>query len=276
MKISFIGGGNMARALIVGLLQRGFSASSLSVVEQDADKCRQLQDEFCIATSRQLAAARGADIVVLAVKPQQLRDVAIFLGGLLDNQQIVLSIAAGIRLADLSRWLSPWHGLLVRAMPNTPARIGAGITGLCACGYPPGQPLTNQQRDVVNTVATAVGDIVWVDDEKQMDTVTALSGSGPAYVFYFLEAMQQAGIELGLTPEQALTLSLQTFLGASQLAAASHEQPAALRAQVTSKGGTTEQAILSMETSQIKTGISRAIHAAAARSAELGELLGKE
>jgi len=276
MKISFIGGGNMARALIVGLLQQGFNATSLSVVEQDADKCRQLQDEFGIATSSQLAAAGGADIVVLAVKPQQLRDVAIFLGGLLDHRQIVLSIAAGIRLADLARWLSPWHGLLVRAMPNTPARIRAGITGLCAYNFPPGQPMTDSQRDAVNTVAKAAGDVVWVDEEKQMNAVTALSGSGPAYVFYFLEAMQQAGVELGLAPEQALTLGLQTFLGASRLVAESHEEPAALRAQVTSKGGTTEQAILSMETSQVKAGIVRAIHAAAARSAELGELLGKE
>jgi pyrroline-5-carboxylate reductase len=269
MKISFIGGGNMARAIISGLLAQGCPAQDLMVVELDHDRRTGLKQDFGVNVSADLPAAALADVIVLAVKPQQLRDVAIFLGSLL-NRQLVVSIAAGVRCADLSRWLGD-YGALVRVMPNTPAQIQAGVSALYAA------PGTNaEQRQQAGLLLGAVGACVWLEDEAQMDVVTAISGSGPAYVFYFLEAMQQAGAELGLQPAQARVLAIQTVLGAAKLAFGSEHDFATLRAQVTSKGGTTEQAILSMESNQIKTGIVRAIHAAAHRSAELGDILGKD
>lgn len=269
MKISFIGGGNMARALIGGLIAQGWAPNDIGVVELNADKRKQLQEEYGITTSDQLPSAATADIVVLAVKPQQLRDIAIFLGSLLRNQ-LVISIAAGIRSADLIRWLGGYDAV-IRVMPNTPAQIRAGVSALFAA---PG--VSTEQRTQADKILSAVGTTVWLDDEAQMDAVTAVSGSGPAYVFYFIEAMQQAARELGLSAEQARDLSLQTFLGASQLALQSTERPDVLRAQVTSKGGTTEKAVLSMETAGVKGCIVRALHAAADRSREMGDLLGKD
>jgi pyrroline-5-carboxylate reductase len=269
MKISFIGGGNMARALIGGLIAQGWQPGDIGVVELDAGKRTQLQTEYGIAVSDQLPSVAMADIVVLAVKPQQLRDIAIFLGSLL-RDQLVISIAAGIRSADLIRWLGGYDAV-VRVMPNTPAQIRSGVSALFAA---PG--VSAEQRAQAGDILAAVGTTVWLDAEAQMDAVTAVSGSGPAYVFYFIEAMQQAAQELGLSAEQARDLSLQTFLGASQLALQSTETPDVLRAQVTSKGGTTERALLSMETSGTKTAIVQALHAAADRSREMGDLLGKD
>jgi pyrroline-5-carboxylate reductase len=269
MKISFIGGGNMARALIGGLIAQGWQPGDIGVVELDAGKRTQLQTEYGIAVSDQLPSVAMADIVVLAVKPQQLRDIAIFLGSLL-RDQLVISIAAGIRSADLIRWLGGYDAV-VRVMPNTPAQIRSGVSALFAA---PG--VSAEQRAQAGDILAAVGTTVWLDAEAQMDAVTAVSGSGPAYVFYFIEAMQQAAQELGLSAEQARDLSLQTFLGASQLALQSTETPDVLRAQVTSKGGTTERALLSMETSGTKAAIVQALHAAADRSREMGDLLGKD
>jgi len=267
MNISFIGGGNMARALIGGLLAKGWTAADISVVELEPSRRELLHHDFGI-TVTELPSAAGADIVVLAVKPQQLRDVAIFLGSLLHGQ-LVISIAAGIRTADLARWLGGYQAI-VRVMPNTPALVRCGVSALFAANGT--SPAQQQQAE---TVLGAVGDTVWLEDESHMDAVTAISGSGPAYVFYFIEAMQQAAAELGLPPEQARTLSLQTLLGASQLALQSVESPAMLRAQVTSKGGTTERALDSMEACGVKGAIVQAIHAAAERSRELGDMLGK-
>jgi pyrroline-5-carboxylate reductase len=269
MKISFIGGGNMARAMISGLLAQGCPATDIMVVEMDHDRRAGLKEDFGVHVACELPAAASSDVIVLAVKPQQLRDVAIFLGSLLDTQ-LVVSIAAGVRCSDLVRWLGD-YGAVVRVMPNTQAQIQAGVSALYAA---PGT--TAEQRRMAGTLLAAVGSCVWLEDEALMDVVTAISGSGPAYVFYFLEALQQAGAELGLTPGQARVLAMQTFLGAAQLAINSEHDFATLRAQVTSKGGTTEQALLSMETSLVREGIIRAIHAAAHRSAELGDLLGKD
>ncbi|OIQ82056.1 pyrroline-5-carboxylate reductase [mine drainage metagenome] len=269
MIISFIGGGNMACALIHGLLAKGQTASGISVIEPDAAKRAQLETDFGIKTSDQLPAAALADVIVLAVKPQQLRDVAIFLGSLLDRQ-LILSIAAGVRCTDLIRWLGG-HSAVVRVMPNTPAQVQAGISALFAA---PGADA--EQRQLADTVMSAVGTTLWLQDEDQMDAVTAMSGSGPAYVFYFLEAMQQAGGNLGLAPEQARQLALQTFLGAASLAAGSTHDFATLRAQVTSRGGTTERALDHMEKAGIKAAIIEAVQAAAERSRELGDLLGKD
>lgn len=269
MNISFIGGGNMARALIGGLLARGQAASGITVIEPDADKRAQLQNDFAVITSDQLPAAAVADIIVLAIKPQQLRDVAIFLGSLLDRQ-LVLSIAAGVRCADIIRWLGS-YGAVVRVMPNTPAQVQAGVSALYAA-----EGVSAEQQKLAETVMNAVGTTLWLESEEQMDAVTALSGSGPAYVFYFLEAMQQAGSVLGLAPGQARELALQTFLGASKLAAGSEHDFATLRTQVTSKGGTTERALNHMESARVKNTIVEAVQAAAERSRELGDLLGKD
>jgi pyrroline-5-carboxylate reductase len=269
MTISFIGGGNMARALIIGLLGNGTSAKNITVVDPEANKREQLQQEFGIHTSEQLAAAAHADNIVLAVKPQQLRDIAIFLASLL-QQQLVISIAAGIRTTDLMRWLGGYDKV-IRVMPNTPAQVQAGVSALYASPQ-----VSLEQKQQAFHMLEAVGTCIWLEDEMQMDAVTAISGSGPAYMFYFLEAMQQAGNSLGLSPEQTRVLALQTMQGAAKLAAASPEEFDTLRAQVTSKGGTTEQAITAMQAAQVKEHIMQAIQSAAARSAELGDLLGKD
>ena len=212
MKISFIGGGNMARALIGGLLAKGWKAQDIHVVDPDADKRSQLQQDFGITTSDQLPGAAMADIVVLAVKPQQLRDVAIFLGSLL-QRQLVISIAAGVRCADLIRWLGNYPAV-VRVMPNTPAQIQAGVSALYAA-----EGVSPAQQQQAESVMSAVGTTLWLASEQQMDAVTAVSGSGPAYVFYFLEALQQAGEKLGLAAGQARELAMQTVLGHGKEAA---------------------------------------------------------
>jgi pyrroline-5-carboxylate reductase len=195
--------------------------------------------------------------------------LSIFLGSLL-QKQLLISIAAGIRAKDIARWLGSYQSI-IRVMPNTPAQIQLGVSALYAM-----PEVTQAQHMQAETILKAVGEILWLDEEAKMDAVTAISGSGPAYVFYFIEAMQQAALELGLNEEQAKTLSLQTFIGASKLAQQSHESPATLRSQVTSKGGTTEQAILTMESATVKSSIIKAAKAAAARSEELGDILGKD
>lgn len=268
MKISFIGGGNMARALIQGLKQNSFSMADIQVIEPDGDKRAALQRDFGIATNENLPNAANAEIILLAVKPQQMRDVCIFLSSLLRNQ-LIISIAAGIRTQDLARWLGGYENV-VRVMPNTPAQIQAGISALFAMPV-----VTLDQHVQAENVMKAVGEIIWLEDEQQMDAVTAISGSGPAYVFYFMEALLQAAAELGLSPDQARALCMHTMRGASSLAAASPEDPAELRAQVTSKGGTTEQAIMAMEAAGVKSAIVKAAKAAAEKSRELGDLLGK-
>ncbi len=268
-KICFIGGGNMARALIGGLKNNGYLMNDISVIEPEAEKRAQLQGDFGVNVTEQLPSVTMADIVVLAVKPQQLRDLSIFLGSLL-QQQLLISIAAGIRAKDIARWLGGYQSI-VRVMPNTPAQIQAGISGLYAM-----PDVTENQHNQAETIMRAVGEVLWLDEESKMDAVTAISGSGPAYVFYFIEAMQQAALELGLNEEQAKILSLETFIGSSLLAAQSLETPATLRSQVTSKGGTTEQAIRTMEAAAVKSAIIKAAKAAANRSQELGDMLGKD
>jgi len=213
------------------------------------------------------AEAAHSEVIVLAVKPQQLQAVAQQLQPWL-KQQLVVSIAAGVRAADLARWLGG-YAFLVRTMPNTPALVRQGMTGLYAL-----PAVSAAQREQAQRIMQAVGRSVWLDDEAQMDAVTAVSGSGPAYVFYFIEALEAAGIELGLPAAQARELALATFQGAAQLASGSAEGPAALRAKVTSKGGTTERAIQSMESAAVKDLVIAAVKAAAARSRELGDQLG--
>ena len=274
MNICFIGGGNMASALIGGLLQQNFTAAQLRVVEiSDANRAR-LQQAFGVQCTAELAVGiADSEVIVLAVKPQQLREVALqiapFLAGKLSPGPLLISIAAGIRAADLARWLGT--ECVVRAMPNTPALIQNGITGLYA--LPSVSPV---QREAAQTVLSAVGDILWLEEETMMDAVTAISGSGPAYVFYFIEALQQAAGELGFDAQQARRLAIATFRGASKLADVSDDDVSVLRARVTSKNGTTERALLSMEKNQVKKYIVEAVHLAAVRSAEMGEELGEE
>lgn len=259
----------MARAMISGLKTNGFAMAAISVVESDAAKRDKLSEDFGVHVTEQLPSVSHSDVIVLAVKPQQLRDLSIFLGSVLQNQLLV-SIAAGIRSQDLARWLGGYQNI-VRVMPNTPAQIQAGISALYAM-----PEVTAKQHEQAELILSAVGKTIWLDEESQMDAVTAISGSGPAYVFYFIEAMEQAALELGLTPEQARLLSLETFIGASKLATQSAETPATLRSQVTSKGGTTESAIMALESAAVKSAIIKAAKAAAARSVELGDQLGKQ
>ncbi len=269
MNITFVGGGNMATALIGGMLQKGFDAARIAVVEVVPEARERLARAFGVRTCADLAqGTAGAGVLVLAVKPQQLRELAAALRPLLAGQ-LVISIAAGIRAGDLARWLGG-HTNLVRAMPNTPALILAGITGLYALPQVGAEARAGAER-----ILGAVGETLWLGDESMMDAVTAVSGSGPAYVFYFIEALQEAAQALGFSPAEARRLALATFLGASRLAAGGAEGPAELRARVTSKGGTTERAIRSLDEAQVMRLIGRAVAAAAERSRELGDEFGK-
>lgn len=269
LKISFIGGGNMARALISGLLDQGFQANQINVIESDADKRAKLKHDFGVSATEQLPSVSNSDVIVLAVKPQQLRDVSIFLGSLI-KRQLLISIAAGVRIQDLSRWLGGYQAI-VRVMPNTPAQIQRGVSALYATSN-----VSELQRQQATSMLNAVGHTLWLENEEKMDAVTAISGSGPAYVFYLIEAMQDAAIALGFDKDQAQALSLQTFAGASELANQSEYSAEELRHQVTSKGGTTERAIQSMEAAEIKRIFTEATKAAANRSKELGDLLGSD
>lgn len=265
MKIAFVGGGNMAAALIGGLAQAG-GGHDIEVLEIDAGRGRELQARFGVQAHGAAGAWLGpAEIVVLAVKPQQMRAAVDAIRPHL-ARPLVLSIAAGVRASTLARWLG--SDVVVRTMPNTPALIGAGITGAAAL---PG--VSAAQRAAAELVLRAVGEVVWFDDESMLDPVTAVSGSGPAYVFFFIEAMQQAAREMGLTEAQSRSLSVQTFLGAARLAAASDEPAAVLRERVTSKGGTTAAALQCFEADGVQAAIVRALHAANARARELGDEL---
>jgi pyrroline-5-carboxylate reductase len=268
MKITFLGGGNMANALIGGMLKQGFAASEITVIDPGADARNKLTEAYavnCLASAETLHDA--GDLLVLAVKPQQMKEAVAPLAKKL-GKAVVVSIAAGLDLATLSRFLAG-HRKIVRCMPNTPALIGVGITGLC-----PLAEVTVDERAAANRVLSAVGSTVWITDESKMDGVTALSGSGPAYVFLFIEAMQQAAADLGFTAEQGRQLAIETVQGAAALAAQSSDPASVLRERVTSKGGTTEAALNKMAEAGVKAGIIAGIKAAEARGHELGKLLG--
>ncbi len=300
LRISFIGGGNMATALIGGLIGKLTTAAAIHVVEINAEARERLVQQGIRASQAIDAEVTKSDVIILAVKPQQMREVVTQLQPHLQHQQhqphqqqhqqeapvsqspaapqagsqppspLLLSIAAGIRASDLSRWLGD-YGAIVRTMPNTPALIGQGITGMVAL---PG--VTSVQRAQADAIMRAVGTTVWLDDEALIDPVTAISGSGPAYVFYFIEAMQAAGMELGLSAAQATELSIATFTGAAQLAAQASEPVSVLRERVTSKGGTTHAALTSMQESGVAEAIARAVKAASARGTALGDEFGRD
>jgi pyrroline-5-carboxylate reductase len=265
--IAFIGGGNMASAIIGGLLKQGMPASQIQIVEPWDEQRAKLEAQFGItATAQPDTDLARAGLVVWAVKPQSFREAA-EQAGPHTGQALHLSVAAGIRSDSIARWLGTER--IVRAMPNTPALVGLGLTGLFA------RPaVTAAQRQSVEALIATTGQFLWLDQEQQLDAVTALSGSGPAYVFYFIEAMLQAGVQMGLSPAQARTLAVGTFSGASALAGASEDPPELLRARVTSKGGTTDAAITSMDKDAVQQHFMRAMHAARQRAVELGDEFG--
>jgi len=273
LKITFIGGGNMAGALIGGLCDKGQEAicrpADIHVVDLNADSLKNLQGKFGVTTSQHIdAQISQSDVVLMSVKPQQMREVAEQLAPHITNQ-LVISIAAGIRFGDLSRWLNN-YAAIVRTMPNMPALINQGITGMYAA-----PEVSPAQRSNAEAIMRAVGATVWLEEEAMLDPLTAVSGSGPAYVFYFMEIMQKAAQEMGFSDEQARQLTMATFQGAVQLAAQSDEPTATLRERVTSKGGTTYAALTSMEHSGVGDAIVKALKAAALRSKELGDEFGK-
>lgn len=295
LPIAFIGGGNMARSLIGGLLVSGADPDRLWVAEPDAGQRELLRGRFGVHTgfdNREIAAK--AQIVILAVKPQILRAVTEELAETAQaHQPLVISIAAGVREPDIRRWLG-YEAAIVRTMPNTPALVGSGATALFANAQ-----VNDNQRQLAESIMRSVGLTVWVDSERMLDAVTALSGSGPAYFFLLMEALEKTGVQLGLAPETARLLTLQTAFGAAKMALESPENVAILRAGVTSPGGTTERAISvfqdeqldrliarslaaslaimeapSLLTEQLDELVNKALEAARHRSEELGNLLG--
>jgi pyrroline-5-carboxylate reductase len=266
MKLAFIGGGNMARALIAGLKTQQFMMTDITVIEPDRSKQEALEKEFGVVTSSSMHNLSHSDVIVIAVKPQQLPAVSKDLAAIL-SKQLIISIAAGVLLKDLSKWLNHYE-IIVRAMPNTPAQIQAGITGLYAL-----PKVTSIQKEMADQILSAAGTTLWLESEEKLDAVTAISGSGPAYVFYFIEALQAAAISLGLNESEAKQLSIATFKGAGLLADSSELPVAMLREQVTSKGGTTEQGLISLQNSQIKEAIILAAEKAYERAKTLGEEL---
>jgi pyrroline-5-carboxylate reductase len=266
--IAFIGGGNMASAIIGGLIRQGMKPDQFTVVEPFAETAAKLHRDFGITALPQASERLAqADVVVWAVKPQVFSQAA---APVMPHTRgaLHLSVAAGIRTDSICRWLGTER--VVRSMPNTPALVGQGITGLFPCPH-----VTPEDRARVEQIIATTGQFVWVAQESHLDAVTALSGSGPAYVFYFLEAMTEAGVGMGLSAEQAYQLAVATFSGASSLAAASTESPEVLRQRVTSKGGTTYAALTAMEASGIKASFVKAMQAAETRARELGDEFGK-
>jgi pyrroline-5-carboxylate reductase len=265
--IAFIGGGNMASAIIGGLLKNGMAASQLQVVEPLEEQRSKLQQQFGLTVHASAGEALvSAGLVVWAVKPQTFKDAALQTR-FHTKAALHLSVAAGITSSSMAHWLGTER--IVRTMPNTPALVGKGMTALFA------RPaVTAADRLSVERVMQPTGDLLWLLDEAQLDAVTALSGSGPAYVFYFIEAMVDAGVEMGLSREQAHQLAVGTFVGASALAKASDEPIEILRSRVTSKGGTTYAAITSMEQDHVKSQFIRAMMAAKHRAKEMGEAFG--
>jgi len=271
MNITIIGGGNMATALIGGLVAGGADARDFRVVEPFPVQRDNMVGQFPgigIFGEASPGAVDGADIVVFAVKPQQMREAAQAVAQYVQDVPVVMTIAAGVRLADVSRWLGGYLRL-VRAMPNTPALIGAGISGAFA------MPEAGARgRKLAQRILEAVGTVLWVIGEDMLDAVTGISGSGPAYVFYFLEGLEQAAQELGFSKSDARTLAYATFAGTIKLAQASQLEPAILRAQVTSKGGTTERAVAMLDADSVKARFIAAVKAAAVRARELGAEFG--
>lgn len=268
--ISFIGAGNMAASLIGGLLAKGVAAGNICASEPGEARRSQLEQQFGIRTTADnLAACQNADIIILAVKPQIMRQVCQPLAGQLQPGQLVISIAAGISSASLQQWLQ--HDCLVRCMPNTPALLQQGISGLYA-----GPAVNPVQRQSAEQILQAAGMTVWLENEQQLDAVTAISGSGPAYFFLLAEAMTETGVKLGLDEATASLLARQTALGAARMLCESSLPAIELRRQVTSPQGTTDAAIRSLQNAGFMPMMATALQAAARRSEELAREFTKQ
>ncbi|MEK7990096.1 MAG: pyrroline-5-carboxylate reductase [Thiotrichaceae bacterium] len=271
-KISFIGGGNMAASIINGLLQANVPAENIRVADP-ADQ--PLAAQFPVeCSSDNLAVLEDADVVILAVKPQALADVSKSLATALSGEQLPLfiSIAAGIQLKDIARWLGANKPLaIVRAMPNTPALVQSGASALFA-----GEYVSNDQKDLAESILRAVGLTLWLDNEANMDAVTALSGSGPAYFFLLMEVLEKSGVRLGLSQETSRLLTLQTAFGAAKMALESNEDAATLRTRVMSKGGTTEQAINVLNDGGVQELFDKALKAAQNRATDIAKKFGEQ
>ena len=268
--IALIGGGNMARSLIGGLLEDGMPAERIWVADPNESALHHLQEQFAVhTTSDNNEAARHAQVVILAIKPQLAKTVVQALAAVIrTDRPLVISIAAGIREADLRAWLGD-DAAIVRTMPNTPALVRSGATALFA-----NRAVNKAQKNLAESILRAVGMTLWVNDEAMMDGVTALSGSGPAYFFLIMEALENAGEHLGLPRDTARLLTLQTAFGAAKMALESTEELAELRRRVTSPGGTTERAVQVLQKHHLEKVFDEALHAAHQRSVELAEIFG--
>jgi pyrroline-5-carboxylate reductase len=265
--IAFIGGGNMASALIAGLMDAGIPSSHIRVLEIQPESRKTLNERYGIVASANAdEVLLNANVLIFSVKPQQLASICRDLADKVSDCMI-MSIAAGVRTSDLSRWLNGKRNI-VRAMPNTPALVRAGITGLFACAE-----VEESGKAIAQQLLEAVGTVVWVEKEQELDAVTAISGSGPAYVFHFLEGLIAAGHQLGLSPHVSRELALQTLVGAAKLAAGSEDSPTLLRTKVTSPGGTTQAALEVFAQAQWIETIATAAWAAERRAQELGDSL---
>jgi pyrroline-5-carboxylate reductase len=265
--LAFIGGGNMASAIIGGLIKQGTPAEHILVVEPFEEARQRLTSQFNVRTAAAAGPAlEDAGLVIWAVKPQVFKEAALLTESFCKHA-LHLSVAAGIRSDSIAKWLHSER--VVRAMPNTPALVGLGQTGLFA------RPaVTAEDKQWIEHIVATTGQHLWVNDETLLDAVTAISGSGPAYVFFFIEAMVEAGVKMGLTQAQAHQLAVGTFVGASELARSASESPAVLRERVTSKGGTTYAAITAMQEAGISAHFQAALTAAQQRAAEMGEAFG--
>ena len=269
--IGFIGAGNMANSLIRGMIATGFSADHLFASDLDSSKLDTLKLECGITTGTNSELMAQVDVVVLAVKPQVMESVCKELALSFGSQApLVISIAAGITCGHLSQWLGA-DTPIIRCMPNTPSLVGQGAAGLF-----PLHNVSQQQRSLCQTLMSSVGKCVWVEKESDIDSVTAVSGSGPAYFFLFMEAMQESAVAMGLSPEIARVLTYQTALGAAELALSSTDSSAELRRKVTSPGGTTEKAIESFEAGGLRALVDSALRAAQQRSISLAAELGND
>lgn len=269
--IAFIGGGNMATSLIGGLIADGFPNDGIWVTDLDDQKLAELQDRFQVnTTSDNVLAVRRAETIVLAVKPQVMTPVIEGIAAAAKSATpLVISIAAGVREPDI-RSSFGYDAAIIRTMPNTPALLGCGATALFANTY-----VSAEQRSRAENVMRAVGITIWVDQESMLDTVTALSGSGPAYYFRLMELMENIGVEMGLSRESARALTVQTALGAARMASETEDSPSVLRQRVTSPGGTTQAALESLAAGGMEELITKALKAARDRAVELGDELGQ-
>jgi pyrroline-5-carboxylate reductase len=266
--LCFIGGGNMARSLIGGLVARGIDAQRITVADPFAGALQVLREQFGVrVTQDNPVAAQGADVIVLAVKPQEMRRVVTGLAASFSGTPLIISVAAGIRASDIQRWAGGVP--VVRCMPNRPALQGCGMTGLFAT-----EDVSAERRALAAELLSAVGATLWLEHEAQMDAVTAISGSGPAYFFLLIEMLEQAGVALGLSAEASHRLAVETAYGSGLMAREASESAATLRQQVTSKGGTTEAALRHLEANNVRDIFAAAVAAAARRSTELADEFG--